>query len=337
MNTQRPNNRNELTDKLIAYHIGLLSEEESAEFKRKIDSDRKLAELSEQIRAILAPLDLYDVDVPDELYDNIIMQAHGTEVSTEQIIREIANEPVSRKKIIFRRFADFVATAASIALIVSAILLGTLHIRHQTRKAVCAGNLGIAGSALAAYANDFPNQLPFAKVSANQWYDRAHHKPRRPHLFILVKHRYLDPKFLICPEETHRPSVVIRIKKLGQYNDFPKGMIVSYSFQNLFGDTKFTPRQRYLRWEKAGQLAVMADKTPLLKANMQLPADIDKMLSPNHSAEGGQNILSLDGRVIWRKSPLLGVNKDNIWQAGNIRKYQGTETPASPTDVFLAP
>ncbi len=342
MSAQRPDRQNdEIVDMLIAYHLGLLDESEAASIETRISSDEELSEVSERIKSSIYPLEFYDVDVPDELYDKIIVRVHGTEITTEQIIQRIAEEPIGKRKIIFRRLADFIATAASIALIVSAILLSTSHIRHQTRKAICAGNLGIVGSSIASYANDFPNQLPYSKVSVGKWYDNAHKRARRPHLFILVKHRYLDPKFLICPEDRCKPvNIQITHNVLESYNDFPEGSVVSYSFQNLFGDTRFSPRERYLRWERAQQLAIMADRNPLLKSSgtsLRLPVDVNKMLSPNHIKEYGQNILSLDGHVVWQKSPLFGIEKDNIWQAGNIKEYHGTETPVNATDVFLAP
>ncbi len=341
MNTQRHDRQNEIAEKLIAYHLGLLSEQEKAELESRICAENELSELSEKIKASLLPLEYYQVDVPVELYDKIVMQVHRDELTTEQIIADISKEGVSNRKYVFRRISDFVAMAASIALIVSAILLSVSHVRHQARRAICAGNLGVVGTGLACYANDFANQLPFARVSANRWYDKDVHRAYRPHLFLLVKNHYLDPKFLVCPEDSRGYGILLTGKDLNNYNDFPKGSVVSYSFQNLFGDSKFSPRERYLRWERARQLAVMADRTPLLSSGiggkLRLPNNITEMLSPNHIFERGQNILSLEGNVVWQDSPLFGVNRDNIWQAGDIKEYRGTETPVSATDVFLAP
>lgn len=327
-----------MIDKLIEYHLGLGSESSRGELKDKFQSDDELREASEEIKSVLKPLDSYEVDVPDGLYEKIIFGVRSKKAirTTDDILRDLSSASVPPVRAVIRRFADFAATAAAILMIVSALLLSSNHARRLSRKAICAGNLGIAGAAIASYANDFPNQLPFAKSASNRlWYDKLKNKPRRPHLFILVKKNYIAPKFLACPEDARK---IFIIKNLSKYHDFPSKIVVSYSFQNLFGDNKFKPKMRMRRWENAQNMVIMADKTPLLKNDRLNPElSSEDAISPNHLSAGGQNILTLDGRVLWQNTSIFGPKRDNIFQAGHVRRYRGTETPADPTDSFLAP
>jgi hypothetical protein len=41
--------------------------------------------------------------------------------------------------------------------------------------------------------------------------------------------------------------------------------------------------------------------------------------------------------VQWLTSPVYGTNEDNIWMAGSIRKYDGTERPQDESDAQLVP
>jgi len=338
MNPNRPNNSDDLFDQLLDYHLGAISDEDKSQIEQLLNSDPHAREINEQVKSTLAPLSTYDVPVPSGLKEKIISSARIPKLTVDSLLEDLTPDFTVPRRTIFSRFADFAATAAAIVLISSAVLLSSGYARQQARKAFCAGNLGILGSAITSYANDFHNQLPYAKVPVNAtWYDPQSKQPRRIHLFVLVKKNYVSPQFLICPEEKSGGESS-PVRELSSLDDFPKDWIVSYSFQNLFGDQKFSPKLRQLRWTQAQQMAVMADRTPLLaKDQLHRSIDSEKAFSPNHSGLRGQNILSLDGRVTWQKTPLFGPQQDNIWQAGTIRQYVGKEIPADPTDSFLAP
>ena len=65
----------------------------------------------------------------------------------------------------------------------------------------------------------------------------------------------------------------------------------------------------------------MADRTPLFKGGRLNTAFRPLSQSPNHSSllGRGQNVLFLDGRSVWHERPVVGVNSDNIWQAGKLK------------------
>lgn len=323
--------------RLVEYHLGLLSTGELEQTASRLEQDQELRQLSNHIEKALAPLDGYEVDIPVGLDRKIKLAIRAQKINTDTLLKDLsAHAPTTSERSIFNRWADFVGTAAAILLICSAVTLSTDHTRRQARKMLCASNLGIMGSALSAYANDYYNQLPQASTASNStWYDSERQTPRRGNLFILVKRNYVKPEYFACPEDS---SPQVAHKDFSRYNDFPSGSVVSYSFQNLHNDRAFRTRQLQLRWLNAPAMPIMADRTPLLKKN-RLNPDLtsENTFSGNHTRLKGQNVLVLDGQVLWQTTPVFGPQQDNIWQAGQIRKYKGVETPVDPVDCFLAP
>ncbi len=332
----KQNKRNKWLSKLIDYYFGQVPA--SPEIEQAIQEENEIKKLADRVKEICFLLDSYEVKTPPNLEEKIINAVHNEDklpTSVELIEREAGTTDPIRERRVFYRVFDTIATAASIILIISAILLSTSQAQKTARKTICQSNLGIIGTGFSSYAIDFPNQLPLANIRDKFWYDSKHHRAKRPHLFILVKYHYVNPKFFICPEDRRKFSIP---KSLDKYFDFPESMIVSYSFQNLFGDRRFTPKERARRWEQAEHLIILADKTPLLKDEILLPElPTDKTFSPNHLDLYGQNILKLNGSVSWLNDFRTGPEKDNIWQAGRTKRYTGKETPISPTDIFLAP
>ena len=87
-------------------------------------------------------------------------------------------------------------------------------------------------------------------------------------------------------------------------------------------------------------MAVLGDANPLFdhSAIRALLGDkLNRLNSHVHGKGAGQNVLYLSGRVIFAKVPTVGVEGDNIWQAGDLTSYSGTEVPQYQTDTFLVP
>ena len=59
--------------------------------------------------------------------------------------------------------------------------------------------------------------------------------------------------------------------------------------------------------------------------------------SPSHRNGAGQNVLLLDGSVLWTTSPVYGTAKDNLWMLEGVNEYTGRETRSCDTDAFLVP
>jgi prepilin-type processing-associated H-X9-DG protein len=207
-------------------------------------------------------------------------------------------------------------------------------------------------------------------------------------LWLLFAETGISPEIFICPETNQEPDVLVTDPKA--VRDFRGETFVSYSFQNVLGDYRLMSTSG-----RASSLAVAADANPMrrdfrtsgigekkregvtdrqLARNPQFLGQEEhiaawnaetggvagawELNSPNHGFKG-QNVLYLDGHVMWTIHPYSGPNWDNIWIArkpedgweidenkiGTLRhfndpaSYNGRFTlPADSTgDSFLVP
>ena len=102
----------------------------------------------------------------------------------------------------------------------------------------------------------------------------------------------------------------------------------SYDSLNMAGPTP--PYSMTLR------LPYLSDANPMFTGRRFNAVNPTVTNSPAHR-KSGQNLLHLDGSVIWCTTPNAGRHNDNIWQAGNITRYNGTEIQKSINDTFLVP
>ena len=207
-------------------------------------------------------------------------------------------------------------------------------------------------------------------------------------LWLILAETGFTPEFFICPETNQKPDVLVTDPKA--VRDFRGETFVSYSFQNVLGEYTLTSTS-----ERATTVAVAADANHMrrdfrtsgigekkregvtdrqLARNPQFLGQEEhiaawnaetgsvagawELNSPNHGFKG-QNVLYLDGHVMWTIHPYSGPNWDNIWIArkpedgweidenkiGTLRhsndpaSYNGRFTlPADSTgDSFLVP
>lgn len=324
------------TSEMIEYRLRLMAADERARFAKRLAEDDDFQARYHEVTGSLDALDEYNILAPKDLQENIL-----SAVRTGRLIETQRGQPAKRgdRLAVLSGFRELLAAAAAILIVVSTWTVTARSVRHQSLKTLCSSQLGAVGTAIARYAHDHRDNLPVAKVAGGEtWYDAKTGRPRRPHLFIIVKNRYVSPRVLVCPAGT---KVKLRLPAdWREQDDFHPAMHVTYSFQNLYGDNRFSPRQRRQRWDSPAHMAIMADQTPLLQNDKLLHAFKPLSQSPNHDRAmvgKGQNILFLDGRVIWQQAPVVGLVRDNIWQAGTLDTYTGTEVPTEPTDSFLAP
>jgi len=320
-------NTEDILGLLIDYHLRQLSADRAAYVEKLIARNTEIARLNAGLANTFKLLDSQQPGEPAEDLPERIMQA----VRSDSLPSTEESRPTIRRIFSFR---ELVATAASIAIIVILSTSMAGKARFEARKFQCRANLGAVGQGVASYASQFDNQLPYVSLpSKGVWVQRDTGRARRPHLFLLLRLQHVQPTDLICPNTRAEP---VNVELVSAANDFPSNKNVSYSFQNLFGDKHFTARQRALRWSVAAKMPIMADRTPLLQAKGIVLRLNPSAKSSNHSGKG-QNVLFLDGAVQWTDQAGVGLDGDNIWQAGNLQNYSGAEIPVSPTDTFLAP
>jgi len=336
MSDNQPSDDNSLELQMIEYCLGLLPEQEHKQFARRLSEDAELRARYQELSDPLHTLNDYHVEVPKDLRGRILSSSRMSGLIRRQQEAELpAKEKRSRLTLpwVLREFS---AAAAAIVIILSTWAVTANHARQQQYKALCGSQLAGMGTGLANYQIDHPGQLPQIRLAeGDSWYDFDKKKPRRQHLFLLVKMKYVDPKLLACPAAKVR--LTLTPQDLDELSDFPDSIPVTYSFQNLYGDHKFSEEQRRQRWAHPAHMAVMADQTPLLSNEGLQPVLSPQSQSPNHRTltTEGQNVLFLDGSALWKTAPLVGPQEDNIWQAGQLDRYHGNEVPSRPDDSFL--
>jgi len=171
-------------------------------------------------------------------------------------------------------------------------------------------------------------------------------------LWRLIASAGLEPEIFVCPSQSAH-MIDATVVDFNDVKDFRGENFISYSYQNVLDAYKLTEASG-----RAASLAVAADANPQrrdfygsaeLATDIKLDTDpkfessdetdvwnedIDaitdawELNSPNHKF-AGQNVLYLDGHVVWRDHPYCGPRWDNIWTK---RDEEGGDT-IDPTDI----
>ncbi len=317
---------------LLAWHLDRLSAEDRSWIEQELDKDAALRKSSERLGRILQPLDSWQVQAaPPSLADKTLLYVNKA-VETQALS---AASPV-RGGILhspFLRGRELVAAAACLLLLVGTLWPGLSMLRERSQRVMCAGNLGSIFRGAGVYQETFAGALPYAGgVERSCWLpsgptDRPFLSNSR-HLFLLVKlNQGPKPGDFLCPAD--RNAKPMTAEDLAGRVDFASAANVSYDSLNLCG-----PRPNI---RPPMPLVYVSDPNPLfIDARFNRSVDPDKTNSPAHRGRG-QNILTTDGRAEFMRTPFFGPQKDNVWLAGNIRYYTGTESPVSENDVQLVP
>jgi hypothetical protein len=322
-------------DWLLDDHLDQLSPTERARLAEALRADPELAARYQRLQRVLEPLDLWTVPIPPRnLADRIISKVADRDTGRSTVPAASAAGGFDRGLIHRLPFAlkDVVAVAAVIAIFGMILIPSLVRVRAEARRVACANNLASIGWAVGAYGADHDGVLPrVGTVSGGRWLRVSNgggpYTPNRRNPFLLLRFGYVDrPNVFVCPSCSG--ARVMKVENPHALSDFPDPRNCAYHALNMAGPTP--------RLTEQPDLAYMADANPLFadgrfhRVNPESP-------SPNHRRMPGQNVLRLDGRVDWSQSPKYGANGDNIWQAGTLRVYRGTEVQRSPGDAFLVP
>jgi hypothetical protein len=152
-------------------------------------------------------------------------------------------------------------------------------------------------------------------------------------MYNLLKGGHLgenDGRVFVCPSASgSRPMLA---EDYSKFTDFVEPGNVSYSF--LFMNL---PEGRHI--EKMHlKMVLVSDRNPLLDPGAG-GHDLDPFELNNSTMHKtpGQNVLYIGGNGGWATTPRVGVEEDDIFRAGSISRYQGTEIPTSETDTWVVP
>ena len=336
---------------IIDYQLGLLSEADAEQVRVLLADSQQAREFLKGLAKALEPLDyLPQPEVPVALVPLTLARVHSAAVLQDR--REAGlwasadqNRSTSGRPRSLGRMPEILTMAASIALVVGLLIPAVNQWRRQALRTSCSYQLSSLGSGLHNYASANGGELPYLPEKVGKSWIRPTgtglKRTDTSNLFLLVKLKYIKPSVSVCPGIQHDPAALNYAAD--RLSDFPSESLVSYSYQNMFGE--FRPTE-----ESEPGFAIIADRNPLLGLGPR-PSVAQVFLAPsaNHSSvrDRGQNVLYLGGSVRWTTEARAGLKNDNIWQPANIpdenpqgkqiQPLRGVEVPVSEEDSVLGP
>jgi hypothetical protein len=317
-----------------------LDEEDARRVEAALLSSTELAALGRSMARTLRPLESWQVDPPPAgLADRILGRitdapaespADG-EAAPIPFPTETRSGTSPRPYVAVR---ELVAVAACIVIFVGIFLPAYYQHRSNRHKFLCANNMRELTEAAGVYSQAHAGMLPFAGAAEDaSWLPvktpGVKVASNRRHPYVLIKLGYIrDPRVYVCPSRGQDIAMVA--SRYEDFDDFPEPQNISYAYQNLnAGPIRITPNN--------GRLAFLSDQNPLFDGGRFHPPRPSMINSRAHGEGKGQNVAYVDGSVSWAKIPTVGIGGDDIFRAGNITRYTGTEAPQSDCDSFLIP
>ena len=159
--------------------------------------------------------------------------------------------------------------------------------------------------------------------------------------WMLIRAGDVQAKGFICPSsgDTADPT-----NEIDAYYDFTLPENISYGYQVPFGPTQTRPSENV-----DSRMAMAADKGPWYTAQVGNPTNIPndtsspndwrQFNSGNHGGRGageGQNVLFQDGHASFERTPIVGVDQDNIYTVmTNNASRSGRQIGRGPNDSPL--
>lgn len=236
---------------------------------------------------------------------------------------------------------ELIAIAACVTLFVGIFVPGYYKAQNIAVRNRCLDNLRQVWTGAAEYAGANDDYLAYAGyVPGGSWLPTRSPNVKRvsntAYMYQLVKDGYLrDTRVFICPASPNgRPMDADDYR---EFSDFAEPANNTYSF--LFMNLPRPQRLTDMATDSRGGMVLVGDRNPLTDnqyASKLNPYDENSCNSPTHDG-AGQNAVYVTGKAAWFTYPTIGVDRDNIYRAGKLVRYQGTETPVCPTDTLLVP
>jgi hypothetical protein len=329
--------RQDITEEqLLDYLLERCDQAQASRIAAALQEDTALEASYRRLTRTLEPLEAWNVPAPpqrlvEQILDGIAAQNPPRLVPAASTIPPDSGDAARRPLLSLR---ELVALAACITIFVGVFVPTMSTARFNSRQQMCASNMGSIFRGMNSYATANAGFLPSARRPAQaRFLAQAGRRPTpdRDHLFQLVKLGNVAPGRLtvfVCPaRKGDRPMAA---EKVDTSDGFADPNNCSYDVQR-------TARPMPVLARFVMPLPLLGDANPLFEEG-RFNQDLDPATANSTSHRGaGQNLLLLDGRVIWQATPIFEPTGDNIWQVGRLRVYTGTEASTSATDTFLAP
>ena len=316
---------------LIDFLLGRCDADQAEAVRARLERDEGFRRLCGDVSSTFAALDLaIDHEPPEGLVADT-MRRIGTARRTDALL---AREELNRRDVIRPTFSlRELGAIAGVALLIFSIMgVSYREARRRKERTQCGTQVARLGSGLLTYANKNDGYLPTTGLTRRRWLPSGE-KPAVSNskaLFRLLTDGFVEPRNFQCPAVAGGSFVY----KAGMI-DFPDSKSVSYSDQYAIAAKGVWLEDPALAKVKQS-MAILADSTPLFPNGRFVAERLRAAVSENHG-RAGMNVLYLDMHVEFRNRPVVGVNGDHIYLAGNIKDYSGEEAPARPDDTFLLP
>lgn len=329
--------RHNMDEWLLDGQLDQLTESQRRELMEALRKSPALADRNRRLQRLLEPLDAFTTTPPptylvDKVLDRIAAQDESLPVVPESALMSGSDGDYSRRSVF--SFKEMLTLAAMLTFVMLIVVPGVASMRAKSRQVACANNLHQIGRGVLAYAAANTNALPAVASAPSQgaWLrETTGVKPYTPNSrsrYLLLRLGYVDDgSVFICPSQSG--AKVLAIANPHAFSDFPDPANCSYDSQNMAGPTA--------KLSAGCDVPFMADANPLFEGGKFHAVDPLLTNSRNHNGGRGQNVLYLAGHAKWTKNPNCGVRGDNIWQAGTLRHYRGTEKQTCAEDAFLVP
>lgn len=325
---------------LLDLALGQLSGEDRRAAEAQLADDPQLRAEQINVKDVVSALASWKVAAPSELAARMVESVRARIAATPRIVpaavrrTRITSEPVVLR---MGNLRDIIAVAAVVVLAVGLGVPGVLNMKARNQRLMCGQNLATLGRGVQQYTSAYASALPFAGWrDGSSWLPDTSRAggaalPNRQHMYPLLQAAVVaDPRLFICPSQHDVPLSNADVRRFGS---FPEARNVSYAYYNMAG---LRPSA-----SAPSRLPILSDDNPLFTDGVPLQdlrawlqGDASRVNSQAHRGVG-QNVLSLDGHVEFAKTPLVGIDGDNIWTLQGVGAYTGREGPQTTTDAHL--
>lgn len=316
---------------LLDWHLDRLSGEERSWVEQELRKDAALRAKNDQLLRVLQPLDSWQTppasaQFADRVLSYVRRSGGDWDTTADWEAPPTRSRPRERAWPFFR-LREGAAVAACLLLLAGVMVPGISEVRFRSQRAACAENLGSLYRGLTAYQADFGGSLPYAgSIQRASWLPKADapFASNSRHTYLLGKLGFVaEPRDFLCPS-----AIEVEPESRNAADDFAAGGL-SFDTLNLAGDQP--------NLQPPPTVAYIADRNPLfVDGKFDESKDPSCTNSPAHRGRG-QNVLTLDGKAEFTRTPILGTARDNVWLIDDVRTYDGTESPTRRDDSFLVP
>lgn len=215
---------------------------------------------------------------------------------------------------------ELLVVVAIISLLMTILMPSLSQTHERAKRTVCASNLHGLIQAMYLYAQNPPGAFPMTSgstslTSSNMYLFNPNHRTFVPpttgapnitaDLWLLTRRGFTIPRAFICPSTTDVPDPA---QDSTAYYDFFGMSNLSYGYQYQH-DMNRPP----LDTTSDPSFPVMADANPYIKGGVTANIASDRVSpyrgnSVNHTNREGQNVLFVDGHVLFELGPDVGLS-----------------------------